>query len=365
MNRFKRTVSALALGFCLAGGATFAPSFIAPVAYAQDAETRLKSVLEMLGMPAGVVNWSSVEETGEGIVAHGLYLDVSKFNLGFTSVPLGDLTIADLQTDGTYVTHFKGRFAGISVNLAELMATGQKMGQSGAQGQGAMMGMGLAMMAGYIQGLGYQNLDIAIDVDSATDLSAETATTTGALDVKDAFTFDFGVNATGVSRAYLDWVKENGSKMWLDQSPEAQKAMQDALKDPNSPAAKVGYGRYAIGFTDAGLMGKLGPQLAMMRTKMLGNNPDGSPKTAMTDDDIKKAAAEMAGTSGISPDKLEPVVRAIYNFVMDPKAIHLAVNANPSITVGEMMSFSNMTGAADPAAPKTDWNSRLSFEASN
>lgn len=368
MTFFKGTASALMLSLCLgAGGAMVAPDFTVPAAYAQaDAESRLRSALEMQGIPAGIINWSSVEEAGTGLVAHGVYANLSSFKLGFDTIPLGDLELTDLQTDGTHVTKFKGRFAGISVNLAELMATGQKIGQaaqaSGAPGNAASMGMVLTMAAGYVMGLGYQSLDVTLDFDNEVDLSAETMTTSGSFDIKDAFKIDVGVDMIGISVAYLDWAKANATKMFIDRSPEAIAAMQAAMKDPDSPLSKVGFTRYAFAFDDQGLMPKLESQLIGIRAKMLGTNPDGTPKTEMTDDDIKKAAQDMSGGSGLSADKLEPVVRALYTFVMHPDVISLAVNADPAITYGELTAFSQPTA---PDAPKTDWNSRLSFEAAN
>lgn len=359
MNRFKRTVSALALGLALAGGVVLVPSMLAPAAMAQDPaspEGRLTAALEMQGIPAGVVNWASVEDNGSGgIVARGVYADVTQFNLGFNTIPLGDLEVSDLQTDGKYVTRFTGRFTGVSINLAELMTTGQKIGQAG--GNNAMVGTMLTMMAGYIQGLGYQTLDMTMDFDNAIDLGAGTYSQTGSLDLKDAFKFDIDVDMTGITAAYLDWVRENGIKLYLNPTPESQAEVQKQMTDPNGPIAGVGFERFAIVFDDQGLMPKLEPQLAMVRQQMLAG------KTEMTDEDIKKAAAEMAGSSGLSADKLEPVVRALYNFVMKPDVIRLAATLDPALTQGELMNLSN------PAAPKpetpVDWNARVTLEASN
>lgn len=361
MFRFKRTVSALALGLCLAGGVSLAPGLFAPVAQAQSsAEARFRSMLDMLGVPADLITWSSVEESGDDLVARGVVVDVAKFNLGFTTFPLGDWEISELETDGDHVTRMQSRFTNVSVNVGELMTTGQKIGQS--QGEAASMGMGIAMFAGYLQGLGYQTLDMSIGWNYDIDLDDETMQGSFEIDVKDALKLAVGADVTGVTRAYLDWAKQNLAKMYLDRSADAMAQMQKEAQDPTSPVAKLGYRTFSVTFDDQGLMPKLEPQLAMARGSVLGTNPDGSAKTEVTDEDVRKAAAEMAGQSGLSAEKLEPVIRAIYNFVLKPDVLHLAVTFDPSVSYGEVMA-STQPGA-DPAA-KTDWNSRVSLEASN
>lgn len=367
MSFFKRTVSALALGVALAGGAALVTGDFTPAAYAQDpasAEARLKTALEMQGLPAGIISWSSVEESGSTIIARGAYADVTQFNLGFNTLPLGDLEVTGITIDGNYVTHFQGRFTGIQVNLADLMATGQKLGQVPAETNpsAAQAGMMLTMMAGYIQGLGYQTLELTVDWDNTIDLAAGTQVSTGALDVKDAFKLDFGVDMTGVSTAYLDWAKANAVKMYAGDAA-IQAEMEAALKDPNSPVAKVGFARYAIGFDDAGLMAKLEPQLAMARAAMLGTNPDGTAKTSLTDDELLTQAKAMESPGGLKADKLLPLMKAVYNFVMSPDKISIVATANPALTLGETQAMSNPMGPA-PATP-VDWNSRITLEASN
>lgn len=362
MSFLKRTASAFAIAASFAGGAAVLAPALAPAAIAQDfasPEARLKAAFEMQGLPAGTVKWSSVEENGAGFVARGVYVDVTKFNLGFSTVPLGDLEVSDLQTFDKYVTVFKGRFTGINVNLADLQATGQKMSQQ--PGVGAQAGMGFAMMAGYIQGLGYQNLAIDIDFSQVLDIGAQTLDYEGAVDVKDAFKLGFGADMTGVSTAYLDWARQNAGKMY-DASPEGQAEAQKLMSDPNSPMAGVGIAAYGFSFADQGLMPKLEPQLAPLRASMLGVNEDGSAKTEMSDADLEKAAQEMGAGMGMPAEKVEPLVRALYAFVMKPERIAIAFKADPAIKMSEI---SNLSNPAAGATSDVDWASRLSFEASN
>lgn len=362
MRMFKRTASALALSLALAGGAAVTLTVQAPVAAAQDMSTpdgKLRVILEMQGYPPGVLNWASVEEEGSDLVAKGVYADVKSYKLGFDTIPLGDMRVSGVRVEqDKYVTAFKAEFTGITVNLAELMTTGQKMGQSG--GMAAQAGMGFAMIAGYIQGLGYTELKIAATVATDVDLGSGALVQDFSVDVADAFDLDVNIGMTGVSAAYLDWAKTNALKLYLDRSPEAVAEIEKQMSDPNGPLAGIGFKRYALAFDDQGLMPKLEPQLAQMRPMMLGTNPDGTPKTEMSDDDLKAAATQMAAGGPLPPEKLLPVVSAIYHFVMKPDVIKLAVNLDPALTMQEMQSMQNMTGQ-----PGIDWASRVTFEASN
>lgn len=362
MRIFKRTASALALSLALAGGAAVTLAVQAPVAVAQDMSTpdgKLRVILEMQGYPPGVLNWASVEEDGSDLVAKGVYADVKSYKLGFDTIPLGDMRVSGVEIEqDKYVTAFKAEFTGITVNLAELMTTGQKMGQSG--GMAAQAGMGFAMIAGYIQGLGYSELKITLDVATDIDLGTGALVQDFSVDVADAFDFDVNIAMTGLTTAYLDWAKTNALKLYLDHSPEAMAEIQKQMNDPNGPLAGIAFKRYALAFDDQGLMPKLEPQLAQMRPMMLGTNPDGTPKTEMSEDDLKAAATQMGGGT-MPPEKLLPVVTAMYNFVMKPDVIKLAINLDPALTMKEMQSMQNMTG--QPAA--IDWANRVTFEASN
>lgn len=360
MRFLKRTASALALGVALAGGVALTVPSAVPVAAAQDVSTpdgRLRQILEMQGFPPGVLNWSSVDEDGSDLIARGVYADVKTFNLGFDTVPLGDMRVSDVRIEGDYVTAFKAEFTGITLNLAELMTTGQKMGQSG--GMAAQAGMGFAMIAGYIQGLGYNELAITLTSASDVDLSSGLMVQDFGIDIADAFDLEVNVAMTGATTAYLDWAKTNAIKLYLDRSPEAAAEVEKQMADPNSPLATVGFKRYALAFKDQGLMPKLEPQIAGMRPMILGTNADGTPKTELSDDDLREAAAQMGGDA-IPADKLLPVVKAFYNFVMKPDAIQVAVELDPALTMSEMQA---MQAGGPP--PDADWGNRVSFEASN
>lgn len=352
MSFLKRTASALALGIALAGGAAFvAPTLLQP-AMAQDMSTpdgKLRTILEMQGFPPGILNWSSVEESGSDLIARGVYADLKQYNLGFETMPLGDMTVSDVEIEGNYITNFKATFSGIQVNLAELMTAGQKMSQSG--GAGAQIGPGLAMMAGYIQGLGYTTLDITMSSLAETDLSAGTVIQSFSANVKDAFDLNVGVGLGGVTTAYLDWAKANALKVYLDRSPEALAEMEKQMADPNGPVAGVGFSYYSLNFDDQGLMPKLEPQLAQARAMMLAG------KTELTDDDLRAQVNAMS--PGPMGEKLFPVMKAVYNFVMKPDVLNLSVAFQPHLTFGEMQSMS--TGGATAI----DWPARVSFEASN
>lgn len=362
MRFLKRSASALALAVALAGGATVTLGVTAPVAAAQDWSTpdgKLLGIMEMQGIPQGILKWASVEEDGSDLVARGAYADVKSYQLGFDTIPLGDMRVSGVEIEqDKYITALKIEFTGITVNLAELMATGQKMGQTG--GMAAQGGSGLAMMAGYIQGLGYSELKIEMTAATDIDLGTGELIQDVSFKVADAFDMDVDIGMTGLTTAYLDWAKANAMKMYLDQSPEAVAEMQKQMADPNGPMATVGFKRYGLAFDDQGLMVKLEPQLASMRPMMLGTNPDGTPKTEMSEDDLKAAAMQMGG-GAMPPEKLLPLVTAMYNFVMKPDVIKIAVNLDPALTMTEMQSMSNMTGATGGI----DWASRVTFEGSN
>lgn len=363
MPFLRRTVSALAVAAALAGTGSFAHVHAQSLAatQAEAPADELSRALELQGLPKGLLKWSSVERTTSGLVARDVYLDVAAYNLGYNTIPLGQLTVSDLVVDGDYVLRFRGRFDGMNVDLANLMMAGQKMGQAAAS-TGQFGGM-VAMGAGYFQGLGYKTLDVGIDFDTVTDLAAGTMVSTGGLNVGTAFDIDIETRMTGVDKAYLDWARTMGVAMYLDQSPETQAAVQRAVSDPNGPAAKVGFARYGFAFTDLGLMPKIEGLLAPMRAQMLGTNPDGSPKTSMSDADIEKAAAEMGQSMGMPAEKVEPLVRAFSNFILKPQRIAIAVNAAPPFTIQDFLAMQNTaTGAA---APAIDWASRVTFEASN
>lgn len=361
MRFLTNTASALALSIALAGGAVVTLGVVAPVAVAQDMSTpegKLQTIMEMQGYPSGILKWASVEEDGSDLVAKGVYADVKAYALGFDTIPLGDMRVSGVEIEGNYVTAFKADFTGINVNLAELMATGQKMAQAG--GMAAQGGGGVAMMAGYIQGLGYTDLKIEMSAATDIDLGTGELVQDVSFKVADAFDMDMNVGMTGITPAYLDWAKTNAMKMYLDQSPEAVAEMEKQMADPAGPMSTIGFKRYALSFDDQGLMPKLEPQLAAMRPMMLGANPDGTPKTEMSEDDLKTAAAQMGG-GAVPPEKLLPVVTALYNFVMTPDVVKIAVNLAPALTMTEMQSMSNMTGAPNAV----DWASRVTFEASN
>lgn len=361
MRFLKRTASALALSVALAGGVALTVALQAPPAAAQDMSTpegKLRTIMEMQGYPPGILHWAGVTEEGSDLIATGVYADVKSFNIGFDTLPLGDMRVSGVQIEGNYVTAFKAEFTGITVNLAELMTTGQKMGQAG--GMAAQAGSGFAMLAGYIQGLGYSELKIKMAMATDTDLSSGALVQDVSIDVADAFDFDVNIGMTGITTAYLDWAKTNAIRMYLDRSPESMAEIEKQMADPNGPLSTIGFKRYAIAFDDQGLMPKLEPQLAQMRPMMLGTNADGTPKTEMSEEDLTLAATQMGGGT-MPPEKLLPVVRAFYNFVMTPDVIKLAVNLDPALTMPEMQSMSNM-------AEKTggvDWAARASFEASN
>ena len=371
MSKFKRTVSALALGVALAtGSAGLATLAFAPLAVAQDAlatpEAKLNSALELQGLPAGVLKWSSVEESGSGLIARGVYADLAQYNVGFATLPLGDLEVSDLVIEGAYVTKFKGRFSGITANLADVMTTGQAMGQTtspnpATPNPAAQMGGMLAMGAGYLQGLGYSTVNMSIDFDSAVSLASGMAEFSGNMDIAEMFKFGWDGDMTGVDAAYLDWAKANTAKMY-SQAPEVQAEMQAAMADPNSPIAKVGISGFSLSFADQGLMDKLEPQLAPMRQQMLGTNPDGTPKTELSDADLQAAAQQMAGGSGLSVDKVLPIVKAVYAFVLDPETINLGVGFNPALKMSEIPNPASPPAAG---APPVDWNSRVTLDASN
>lgn len=360
MRFLKRSASALALGVALAGGVALVAPVTAPVAVAQDvssADARLRLILEMQGYPPGILNWSSVDEEGSDLIARGVYADVKSYQLGFDTVPLGDMRVSDVEIEGNYVTGFKAEFTGITVNLTELMTTGQKMGQSG--GMAAQAGMGFAMIAGYIQGLGYTELSITMGTVSDIDLASGELVQDFSIAIADAFDLDVNVGMTGIDTAYLDWAKTNALKLYLDQSPEAAAEIEKQMADPNGPLANIGFKRYGLEFDDKGLMAKLEPQLAAMRPMMLGTNPDGTPKTSMSDDELREAANQMGG-GAMPAEKLLPVVRALYNFVMKPDVLKLAVQLDPALTMREMQAM--QTQGPDQNA---DWASRVTFEASN
>ncbi len=137
--------------------------------------------------------------------------------------------------------------------------------------------------------------------------------------------------------------------------------VEKQMADPNGPLSTIGFTRYALAFDDQGLMPKLEPQLAQMRPMMLGTNPDGTPKTEMSEEDLKTAAGQMAAGGKMPPEKLLPVVKAFYTFVMTPDVIKIAVNLDPALTMPEMQQMSNMSEKTGGV----DWASRVTFEASN
>ncbi|BCW91128.1 hypothetical protein sos41_43070 [Alphaproteobacteria bacterium SO-S41] len=360
MSFFKRTASALAIGLALAGGAALVAPGLAPAAWAQEsAEARFADALRLYGVPDGLLKWASVEETGYGFIAHGIYVDLAGRNLGVTTIPLGDLELTEVAVEDGYVTHLKGRFTNIKADLAELMTAGQQLGQSQA---GASLGMGVVMMAGYVQGLGYQTVDIALDIDSALDFGTGIWVQSGALDIATAFRVDFKTTQDNVTPAYVDWARANGTKMLIDPAATAE-ATKAALADPNSPVAKVGYAAFDIAFDDQGLMAKLEPQLAPLRAQFLGTNADGTPKTELTEADLLIRAQAMGGK--LAPEKLLPLVRAAYNFVMKPDVIAVAVKASPAFTLGEFQSLTAVATGAAPTGPAIDWNSRVTLDAHN
>lgn len=361
MRFLKRSASALAIALALAGGATVTMSVAAPVAAAQDWSTpdgKLRGILEMQGYPAGLLNWASVEEDGSDLIAKGVYADVKSYQIGFDTIPLGDMRVSGVEIEGNYITAFKADFTGITINLAEMMATGQKMGQTG--GMAAQAGSGFAMIAGYIQGLGYSELKIEMNTAMDIDMGTGALIQDFSINVADAFDLDVNIGMGGITAAYLDWAKTNAVKMYLDQSPEAVAEVQKQITDPNGPLSTVSFSRYALAFDDQGLMTKLEPQLAAMRPMMLGTNPDGTPKSEMSEEDLKVAATQMGG-GVMPPEKLLPVVTAFYNFVMKPDVIKVAVSFDPALGMKELQSMSNMTGASSGI----DWASRVTFEASN
>jgi hypothetical protein len=376
MSKFKRTVSALALGVALAtGSAGLATISLAPTAVAQDAlatpAAKLEAALSLQGIPAGVLKWASVEESGEGLIARGVYADVAQYNIGFSTLPLGDLEVTDLVIEGNYVTQFSGRFTGITANLAELMTTGQAMGQAtspdpAVPNPAAQMGGMLAMGAGYLQGLGYTAVNATIDFENSVDLATGEAEFTSGINLADMFNFGVAGDMTGVDAAYLDWAKANTAKIY-SQSPEAQAEMNAAMADPNSPISKVGISGFSIAFADLGLMDKLEPQLAPMRQGMMGTNPDGTPKTELSEADLQAAAQQMAASSGLGADKLLPVITALYAFVVNPDKINLGVDFEPALKMSEIAAASAQASGQAPAsgATPTDWNSRVTLNASN
>ncbi len=363
MTFFKRTVSALALGAALALPAALVAPALVPAAMAQDtAEARFAELMRLYGAPDGLLKWDSVEETGSGYIAHGFRIDLTGRNAGLTEVPLGDFEVTSYAVENSYVTELAGRFSSIKADLAQLMTAGQTLGQTPS---GATVGMGLAMMAGYVQGLGYQTLDISASIESRLDLGTGQWAQAGTLSVADAFSLDFTADLANVTAAYVDWARENGAKMLLD--PVAGQAEAEAAAaDPNSPLARVGYSGFSLLFDDEGLMARLEPQLAQARAGMLGVNADGTPKTELTDADLMVQATAMAGAGGVTPEKLLPLVKAIYGFVMKPDVIAVAVRIDPALTISEFRSLTPQPGAtAAPAAPAVDWNSRLTIDAHN
>jgi hypothetical protein len=359
MNAFKRTVSSFALALALTGaaGGLMSP-VLAPAALAQEApEARFAEVLRLYGIPDGLLKWASVEETGTGFIARGVYADLAGRELGITQIPLGDLEITALTLDNGYVTQVSGRFSNLKADLPTLQAAGQLIAQ--AKG-GAQLGMGTVMLAGYIQGLGYTALDLSIDFNSALDFASGAWTQAATFDVAGAFKFDMAATLDGVTSAYVDWARANAAQMLLD-PVQAAEANKTALADPNGPLAGVGYAEFALAFDDQGLMAKLEPQLVPIRAQMLGTNPDGTPKTELSDDDLKLAAAGMGGV--LSPEKLLPAMKAIYNFVMAPDIIAVTARLNPPFTFSEVQLYLGQQPGA--AAPVTDWNSRLTLEAHN
>lgn len=359
MNVFKRTVSALALVLAITGGtALLAAPLLAPSAVAQEApEARFAGALRLYGIPDGLLKWASVEETGSGFVAHGVYADLTGRDLGITQIPLGDLEITALTIDNGHVTQLNGRFFNLKADLPALQAAGQLLAQ--AKG-GAQLGMGAVMLAGYVQGLGYTALDVAIDFRSALDFATGVWTQAATFDVADAFKFDLASTMDGVTPAYVDWARDNAAQMLLDPAKAAE-ANKAALADPDGPLSGVGYAEFALAFDDQGLMAKLEPQLVPIRTQMLGTNPDGTPKTELTDEDLKLVAAGMGGA--LSPEKLLPVLKAVYNFIMAPDIVAVTARLNPALTFAELQLYMGLQPGAAP--PVTDWNSRLTLEARN
>lgn len=357
MNLFKRTVSALALGAALAAPAALVAPALAPAAMAQDtAEARFAELMTLYGVPQGLLAWTAVEETGSGFIARGIKVDLAGRNLGLSEIPLGDFEVSSYTVENGYVTALSGRFSNIKADLAGLMTAGQTLGQVPA---GASLGMGLVMMAGQIQGLGYQTLDIAMDIDSRLDFASGTWSQSGSLDIADAFDFDFSSDLANVTPAYVDWARENGAKMLLDPAA-AEAATAAAMSDPAGPLANIGYSGFAMAFDDTGLMARLEPQMALARQQLLGVNADGTPKTALSDEDLLAQATAMSAGGGLAPEKLMPLMKAVYGFVMQPDVIAVSVKADPAITISDFMSFAS--GAA-PAG--IDWNSRITLEAHN
>ena len=133
------------------------------------------------------------------------------------------------------------------------------------------------------------------------------------------------------------------------------------MSDPASPLANVGYSGFAASFDDTGLMARLEPQMALARQQLLGVNADGTPKTALSDEDLLAQATAMSAGGGLAPEKLMPLMKAVYSFVMTPDVIAVSVKADPAFTIAEFQSLA--AGAAAPTG--IDWNSRITLEAHN
>ncbi len=319
-------------------------------------EARFAAFLEALGAPGGVLGWSGVDEDGGDLRVSGLYFDLASFG-GEGRIAFGDVRFSAIRVENGYVTAFRAVGEGIDVNLAELSQAGRAIATW--NDADASFGLALAMGAGFLQGIGYSDLRVALDYDSATDLSTGIATDAWSVRIPGMFDLTASSEMTGVTPAYIDWVRNDLAKLYLDSSPMADEETNRQVQNEDGPYSGVGYSRLAIAFDDQGIMPKFEPYLADLRVAWLGLNPDGTPKTELSDAELEAAAASFASRSGLPATKLLPVVKAGYRFLLKPDVIRVSVRFQPAITLRESGIYSTTP------QPLPDLADRIIFEASN
>lgn len=364
MHRLHRTLAAAILACACAGGAALLLPPAAFVAAAQDAvppeaqppEARLAAFIEAQAIPAGAFKWAGVRQDGDALLVEGLAVDLAAFD-GTGTVPIGDLRLWDIAIEDGTVTSFRAAFTGIVLDLAALSEAGQALAASGTAEASA--GMALVVIADALKGLGYTNIEASLSYETRTDLASGVTDEAISLRMPGLFDAGFSGQMTGVTTAYLDWDKANTIKVYLDGSPEAGAEIDRRIASEEGPYSGVGITRVAIDFDDQGLMQRLEPQLAVIRPMMLGTGPDGTPRSELSDLELREMATLM-GRGVLPAEKLLPVITAFYRFILKPDVLKLAVRVQPAITLREIVRMQQPDGSAPP-----DIADRLTFEASN
>lgn len=329
---------------------------IAPSLRAQEAATEFLELIETWGIPAAVVRFDTVEREGDALVARNTVVVVGEgeatATMLFPELLLGTVTISDVVRGDGYLAHYRLQLTDIVIDLIAMRERLARMAAPLAAGETRTLPPAATrILAGKLVETitemierGYAQIGISASLRYAYD--AEDGTLAGAftVHVSDTASIALTFAMSSVSeQAMRDQAARTRDSMHIFASGDLLGLLTaNASQQPTADMLEMKYETFKIELTDKGIFDRLGAEMEAIRLGLTGGVAGGP----LVDAAIAPQVSQWSLILARPRESIEPNIREVAEFILDPGAITVAAKISPAISLGEMAALDPNSGAA-------------------